>query len=155
MTPTGFEPVLQGWKPCVLDLARRRGQSFNFPTSIISIEFCQKKFSLNICKILATCGNLENRVRAPLWNTERCHPSGHSPSYKTVLITSWKLVLHLTPASKVFCPLDFGVCGLFLRRFLDFWRLHQLSPKKKTILSHYRAKKAAWVKAPPYKLMTN
>jgi hypothetical protein len=32
----------------------------------------------------------------------------------------------MTPASKVFCPLDFGALALFLQRFLDFWRLHQL-----------------------------
>jgi len=30
-----------------------------------------------------------------------------------------------TPASKVFCPLDFEMLVFFLRRFSDFWRLHQ------------------------------
>jgi hypothetical protein len=30
----------------------------------------------------------------------------------------------MTPASKVFCPLDFGALALFLQRFSDFWRLH-------------------------------
>ena len=35
----------------------------------------------------------------------------------------------MTPASKVLCPLDFGALALLLRRFSDFWRLHQIIVK--------------------------
>jgi len=37
----------------------------------------------------------------------------------------------MTPASKVLFPLDFEALLLFLQRFSDFWRLHQLWNKNK------------------------
>ena len=43
-------------------------------------------------------------------------------------VTDSRTGLIKTPASKVLCPLDFGVRGLFSQRFSDFWRLHQLIP---------------------------